>query len=103
MVVEMADEDCDTPVAGDRLVEVVVPHRLVVRWTSVASGELLFQHLVVPDKFIQSVEGPLQQDILTADQRFVTEFIAFQHAMVGEVTQVDQLAFFIFLNCSCYR
>lgn len=68
MVVQMADKDRDAPIVGNRLIEVVVPHSLVVRWISVCSGEQLFQLPVVFDKLIESVDGPLQQDILAADE-----------------------------------
>ncbi len=64
----MADEDRDAPIVGNRLVEIVVPHSPVVRRASVDSGELFFQCPAVADKFIQSVEGPQQQDVLATDQ-----------------------------------
>ena len=68
MVVQMANEDRNAPIVGDRFVEVVVPHSLIVRRPSVGSGELSLQGPVVADKFIQSVEGPLRQDVLATDQ-----------------------------------
>ena len=63
MVVQMADEDCDAPIVGNRLIEVVVPHSLVARRVPVSSGEQFFKRSVVIDKLIQSVDGPLQQDV----------------------------------------
>ena len=68
MVVQMADEDRDAPIVGNRLIKVVVPHGLIVCRTSVFSGEHLFQRPVVFDKLIQSIDGPLQQDVLATDE-----------------------------------
>jgi len=68
MVVQMADEDRNAPIVGNRLIEVVVPHSLVVRRISVLSGAQFFQRPVVLDKLIQSIDGPLQQDVLATDE-----------------------------------
>ena len=68
MVVQMADEDCDAPVGGNRLMEIVVPNSLVVRGISVFSGEHFFQRSVVFDELIQSIDGPLQEDVLATNK-----------------------------------
>ena len=68
MVVQMADEDCNAPIVGNRLIEIVVPHGLVARRIPVSSGEKFFQRSVVFDKLIQSVDGPLQQDVLATNE-----------------------------------
>ena len=55
MVVQMTDQYRDAPIVGNRLVQVIVPHSLVVCRASIRSGELIFQGPVVADKLIQSV------------------------------------------------
>lgn len=68
MVVQMADENRNAPIVGNRLTEVVVPHGLVVRRIPVFGDEERFQRPVVFDKLVQSVDGPLQQDVLATDE-----------------------------------
>jgi len=68
MIVQMTDEYRDAPIVGNRLVEVIVPHSLIVRRVPVQGGELFLQSPIVTDKFIQSIERPLKQDVLAPDQ-----------------------------------
>ena len=68
MVVQMADENRNAPIVGNRLIEVVVPHGLIICRVPIFGGKQCFQCPVVFDELIQSVDGLLQQDVLATDE-----------------------------------